>query len=473
MAVLLVLLAGCSAEPMGGEEDLDWKLDVSIRNMQGLSATTRVIYGGTNGEHSEFETGDCFGLFVFGADDNVPLARNMKVYCSGLDNSGKTVWSIYKNGSSGSSSNYPLADILSQGTRYFAYYPYSPSNDAKGTIPDVKAIVTESYTSLPTDQSGGYTAYDLLVASNISECEYGEVSVSGKTVRLTFAHAMSMLRFRVPTGSVKYEYSFDGADFTPYLMRTDAGLDEYRYLFKPGCILDVCVKYVHDDKLYRFETGNAKNIWPVTTEAGHCYMPDENAQKVPHSVGVDMGTSVMWASFNLGVEDEPTATKDNAYSFRGYWLMWGVNRLTDAVGSTAYTKYNNNTFTGDVKPKDLPVGYDYSGDPAYDAARAIWGGAWRTPTLAEWQELYAACTYVVTANTSIRFTSRTTGNSITLIYAGYNNGSGPTATTTGYCWTSTANSTNIIKANSTLFPISVNSNADRFTGLPIRPVYTK
>ncbi|MDD6473704.1 MAG: hypothetical protein PUF62_11865 [Bacteroidales bacterium] len=478
IVLLVIFLAGCSAEPIGGE-DADWKLNVDIRNMQGLSAaTTRVVYSGLNGEHSEFETGDCFGLFVFGAEDNDLLARNMKVYCSGLDNSGNTVWSIYKEGASAeNSSNYPLSEILSRGTRYFAYYPYNPANDALLTIPTLQTIVSSFYTALPSDQSGGYTPYDLLVASNISGCEYGEVLLSGKTVSLTFAHVTGMLRFLIPTGSQKYDYLFGGADFTPYLMNTDSGLDEYRYLFKPGCILDFCLKYVHDGKLYRVETGNAKNIWPVRTEAGHCYMPDENHQKVPHSIGVDMGTSVMWASFNLGAEDEPTATAGNISSFLGYWFMWGVNKVTDAVGNPAFTNYNN-SFTGGTKPKDLPAGYDYSGDPLYDAARAIWGGEWRTPTLAEWQELYSACTCTVTNNTSIRFTSKTTGNSIDLFYAGYNNGSGASQPNRGYYWSSTSHATNILKANSTFFnessnTPSINSSADRYTGLPIRPVYTK
>ena len=42
------------------------------------------------------------------------IVKNLKVYCSGLDNDGKTVWSIFKEGASeDNTSNYPISDILS------------------------------------------------------------------------------------------------------------------------------------------------------------------------------------------------------------------------------------------------------------------------------------------------------------------------------------------------------------------------
>ncbi|MGN0190159.1 MAG: hypothetical protein ACI39U_00735, partial [Candidatus Cryptobacteroides sp.] len=57
------------------------------------------------------------------------------------------------------------------------------------------------------------------------------------------------------------------------------------------------------------------------------------------------------------------------------------------------------------------------------------------------------------------------------------NGAGIVASTTGYYWSSTSNATNQNKAISTNFSSSgvqnMNVNADRYTGLPIRPVLTK
>ena len=112
----------------------------------------------------------------------------------------------------------------------------------------------------------------------------------------------------------------------------------------------------------------------------------------------------------------------------------------------------------------------------YDAARNLWGGEWRTPSWEEWQELYNACTYTV-ADRKITFKSRNTGNSIVLPLQGYSNGTVISEPQNGYYWSSTANPSNIAKALATHFRSNnapaQNAGADRYTGLPIRPVYTR
>ena len=471
--VFLGLICACSPERLA-PSSADWSLSASILDVQGLGQT-KVSYGGAYGEHSEFEVGDVFGLFVLDDSDNL-IVNNLQVYCSGFDNDGGSVWSIFKSGSSDdNSSNYPLSEILSRGKGYFAYYPYDESL-AVSNRDGLKAMVEEAYNNLPYDQSTEYTGLDLLIASNLQDCRFGEVTLSDKSVSLKFGHVMAMLRYFIPSGSVKYEYTFSGEDFTPYLMGTADGKDEFRFLFKPGCLLDVCVKFVKDKKLYKFETGNSKNIFPITTEAGHCYFLDEHAPKVPYSTAVDMGTSVMWASFNIGAEDDDTATADNISGLPGHCFMWGVNQTTSSFGNSSYTNYNN-SFTAGTKPKELPAGYDYSGDVIYDAARNTWGGKWRTPTWDEWQELYSVCTYKVESK-KITLTSTKTGKTLVFPYQGYNNGTTVTQPEFGYYWSSTSNPANVAKAVSTMFrntntAPAKHSNADRYTGLPIRAVYSK
>lgn len=471
---LAVLCAACMPKEEYAPEGRE--LRVNIETLQGFGPSTKVYYGGAYGEHSEFEMGDYFGLFVFGADDSV-LATNIKVYCSGLDNDGNTVWSIFKEGSSeDNTSNYPLSEVLGRGSQFFAYYPYNQSYDSISSIQDVQNVVNDFYSSLPSDQSGGYEEYDLLVASNVSGCEFGEVYLSGKAVSLTFAHTTALLRFLIPTGSQKYEYYFESGDFTPYLLCSAEGLDEYRFLFEPGGVLDFCLKYLFDGKLYRVDNSRCVKLWPVTTVAGHCYTPDDKSVKVPYSVGVDMGTSAMWASFNLGAENDLSATKDNIATLPGDWYMWGVNRTGLSFGSAPFNKYNT-SFTSGVKPSELPLDYDYSGDPIYDAARTQWGGEWRTPSISEWEELFNACTYKIETR-KITFTSKSTGNVLVLPYQGYKNSDLTSQADVGYYWSSTSNPSVIAKAISTIFRnYSSNParhiNADRYTGLPIRPVYSK
>ena len=470
----LLCAFGCSPEaPV--PSSTSWRLSASILDVQGLGQT-KVSYGGAYGEHSEFEVGDVFGLFVLDTSNTLKY-NNLRVYCSGFDNKGGSVWSIFKKSGSSddNTSNYPIADILSKGVHYFAYYPYNESfSTTIADVSSIKSIVSDTYDALPSDQSDSYTNLDLLVASNLEGCKWGEVKVEGKKVSLKFGHVMALLRYFIPSGSVKYEYTFSGKDFTPYLMGTADGKDEFRFLFEPGDTLDVCVKFVKDKKLYKFETGNSKNIFPITTEAGHCYFLDEHAPKVPYSTAVDMGTSVMWASFNLGAEDDDTATAANISGLPGHCFMWGANQTTSSFGNSSYTNYNN-SFTAGTKPKELPAGYDYSGDVIYDAARNTWGGEWRTPTWDEWQELFNACDYQVGPK-KITLTSTKTGKTLVFPYQGYNNGTTVTDPNSGYYWSSTSNPNNIAKANSTMFKNSApvqHTNADRYTGLPIRAVYSK
>ena len=441
----------------------------------GTSAPRKISYSGTFGEHSEFETGDSFGLFVLD-ENNVIKFKNLKVYCSGFDNNGVSVWSIYKPLGDGGSSNYPISEILSSGSLYYAYYPYEEGLKTIATLDELKNLVPDHMNKLPMDQSDSYTKYDLLVASNISGCEYGKILLEGKKVHITLAHTMSMLRYLLPKGSIKYDYFFGGKDFTPNLFSTAGDKEEYRFIFKPGQILDICIKYVNNNKLYKIETGNLKNLYAIVSKAGYSYFLDRNFPLIPYEVAIDMGTSVMWSPFNLGVEREITANAANAMDYIGKPVMWGANQYSDNFGANAYGIYCSR-FTTSTPPNKLPKDSNISGNSIYDAASNMWGGAWRIPTSAEWEELFSACNYSI-ADGKITFTSKSTGKTITLKYAGYYDSDTPTATNTGYYWSATSSATDSTKAIAISFgaantaPI-LHPTANRYTGLPVRPVYSK
>lgn len=302
LSLALSLFSACSKEADEiAPDEAEWTLKVSLSDMQngisaaaiassaqngissaaiassaqnGASAPRKIAYSGTFGEHSEFETGDSFGLFVL--DENNEIKHtNLKVYCSGFDNNGVSVWSIYKPLGDGGSSNYPISEILSSGSLYYAYYPYEKGLDTIATLDQLKNMVPAHMNNLPMDQSDSYTKYDLLVASNISDCEYGDIHLEEKNVHITLAHTMSMLRYLLPKGSIKYDYFFGGEDFTPNLFSTAGDAEEYRFIFKPGDTLDICIKYVNNHKLYKIETGNLKNLYAIVSKAGHSYFLDK------------------------------------------------------------------------------------------------------------------------------------------------------------------------------------------------------
>ncbi|MBR3846448.1 MAG: DUF1566 domain-containing protein [Alistipes sp.] len=82
---------------------------------------------------------------------------------------------------------------------------------------------------------------------------------------------------------------------------------------------------------------------------------------------------------------------------------------------------------------------DIAGSSQYDAARANWGGSWRLPTKAEFQELIDKCTWTWTSqggHNGYKVTGKN-GNSIFLPAAGWRGGSSLGAGEYGDSWSST------------------------------------
>ena len=142
---------------------------------------------------------------------------------------------------------------------------------------------------------------------------------------------------------------------------------------------------------------------------------------------VDLGLSVKWATCNVG------ATKPEEY---GNYYAWGETKTKTAYGWNTYkwatvtydaedewwnletlTKYNTSSDFGTVDNKTVL-------DPEDDVARANWGGQWRMPTNAEWQELIDNCTWTWTTRNGVKgctVKSNINGNSIFLPAAGFRN----------------------------------------------------
>jgi len=140
------------------------------------------------------------------------------------------------------------------------------------------------------------------------------------------------------------------------LTATDASGNTYTYT-KSGVTFAIGQYYEVKVKM--------KNTAPLTVEA------------------VDLGLSVKWASMNVGATSETD---------RGLYFAWGET-TGHAFGSgyefsrDNYAWYNS-TDKKFTKYKHDGSSWDYEELASEDdAAAKIWGGAWRIPTKAEWEEL--------------------------------------------------------------------------------------
>jgi len=175
---------------------------------------------------------------------------------------------------------------------------------------------------------------------------------------------------------------------------------------------------------------------------------EDPSQVAPESV--DLGLSVKWATFNLGAfqpemtgdfyswgEAEPYYEAGNAQSTSPVWkegkdagYTWSSYFDTDDKGKT----FNKYSAESGRKVLDL----------ADDATNLAWGGKWRIPTSAEFQELIDNCSWSYEELNGVkgyRITSKEEGyenNSIFMPIAGYRSGKAlyDDEDNEGYYWTS-------------------------------------
>ena len=136
---------------------------------------------------------------------------------------------------------------------------------------------------------------------------------------------------------------------------------------------------------------------------------------------VDLGlpSGIKWASCNVGAE------KPEDY---GSYYAWGEVLPKENYSGGTY-KYANGASDKLTKYcNDATYGYGGFTDnkttlePEDDAAYFNWGGSWRMPTDAEWQELQDYCTWTWTTQNGIngyQVASKTNSNSIFLPAAGF------------------------------------------------------
>ena len=153
---------------------------------------------------------------------------------------------------------------------------------------------------------------------------------------------------------------------------------------------------------------------------------------------VDLGlpSGTLWATFNIG------ANTPEGY---GDYFAWGETTTKSDYSWSTYQYCNGSNTTMTKYCTNADYGNDGFVDnlttllPEDDAATANWGGNWRMPTKAEWQELYNNTTHTWTTQNGVngRLFTAANGNSLFLPAAGYRYGSSLSyAGGDGYYWSS-------------------------------------
>ena len=143
---------------------------------------------------------------------------------------------------------------------------------------------------------------------------------------------------------------------------------------------------------------------------------------------VDLGlpSGTLWADRNVG------ASSPSDY---GDYYAWGETSTKSDYSWDTYSHYDGNW------DNCHNIGSNISGS-RYDVARQAWGGGWKLPTKAQWEELANRCTWTWTTeggHSGYKVTGPN-GNSIFLPAAGYRVGTSSNYVGShGYYWSATLN----------------------------------
>ena len=209
------------------------------------------------------------------------------------------------------------------------------------------------------------------------------------------------------------------------------------------------------------KNGKTEDIRPTTGP--------ENVQ----AVDLGLPSGIKWASCNIGAE------KPEDY---GNYYAWGEVSPKEDYSWATYkyangsndklTKYCTRASYGDNGFTDNKTTLD----PEDDAAHVNWGGSWRMPTDAEWQELKDNCTWTWTTQNGIngyQVVSKTNSNSIFLPAAGNRDVTNlKYVGDVGYYWSLSLYDGSPLNAWFLYFSSDhvYRSNSDRKVGRSVRPV---
>lgn len=297
---------------------------------------------------------------------------------------------------------------------FWAVYPYDQDNSFDGTavsltLPDEQTALSGTFARdlfVSMAQSQDYTLrfYNLCGGVKFSVTHEGITSVRFKgnngeilagSVKAAFDANGKPVVTEVVDGAAEVVLNAPkGSSFEPgewyYIVTLPAILEQ-------GYTLEFWRETQMGSRTSEHSVQIARSVWGQLEEADGDIVEDI----LPKAV--DLGLSVAWASFELGT-DTPTGT--------GSLFAWGETLSKDSFGwdnyiwgtQDALTKYNSLDGKTQLDPED-------------DAATAAYGGLWRIPSVAEWEELSEECTWTPTTRRGVEgyeAKSKVNGNTLFL-----------------------------------------------------------
>lgn len=280
------------------------------------------------------------------------------------------------------------------------------------------------------------TAHSSTYASSIASYVY-----DGELVRLKAHLAPATGRVRLVSDKQQSGFSLSGVAYsTHYVLSGDSmlvscspvaltmsegedSLYTTDYIYASYADTERCRLEVITDSLSYFRSYPAAMLHPGSS--GYIKCPTRASHdgwtiKLNLYDYVDLGlpSGLLWATCNVGAAN-PWESGD--------YYAWGEINTKDSYSNSNCVTYG------------VSLGY-ISGNAAYDAARANWGGDWRVPTSAEMEELKNSCTWEWVTQNGVYGRKVTGGNgrSIFLPAAGYKNGTSEYDGSNGYYWTLTS-----------------------------------
>ena len=426
--IALVCLASCTKESMLEEPKtpLEIMVDIASYNQNISDVSTRASVN--NGVITSFAPGDDFGLIVVDKNRNL-VADNYKYVVQ------KTGHGYRVDKTTG---NVIYSDVYHNAdNKYIAYAPYNSMYDGCKSIDDITNKYKKEYPTLYSDQSTKekYNAADLLI------CKTPKLSGT-TTLRLTFIHAMSLLKiyYNGEDGDLSVEcpvalskmYKPDGVKAYSYICIPKKDMEVY------GTALSKHTAEGDDSEVVGYSYWETK----IDMQENHLTYVTVSSQPTESykTAGVDMGfpSGCIWANHNLGTESAANQAKRggkwyDAYGNektelmnselhdcfdRGDYFSWGeletkykqpavlFDATTGRISSTGdsyKTETSLNPLVSGSEKGYYPETYidrsysyaEIDGNIAgteYDVVRnKLWKGEWRIPNENEIDELFRNC----------------------------------------------------------------------------------